>query len=85
LVVVGFAAGFAYDDGGLVVIQLEDDEFGGFGQFELLECFRAGWIDGDSRARLHVVITAAQRGKVPCFVTMEHVGWEETQRRALAR
>ena len=82
-IIVGFGAGLAYNDGGLFIIQFEDDEFRSFGQFELLECFRAGWINGNTRARLHVVIIEGQRGVVPCLVTMKHVVWEENKRFAL--
>jgi len=83
-VVVSVAAGLAYDNGRLLIVQLEDDVFGFSGQFELGEGLRAGWIDGNTRARLHVVSSHCRsKAPVPCLVTMKHVVREENKRLAL--
>jgi hypothetical protein len=51
-VVIRLAGFFAYNNGCLVIIDLEDNEFRAFAEFEFLKGFGAGGIDGNARARL---------------------------------
>ena len=50
--VISFVGSLLYDDGGLLIVQLEDDVFSAFSKFECIECLRAGWVDSNARARL---------------------------------
>jgi hypothetical protein len=74
-IIVAVVGLFAYDDGRLVLVHFEDDELGGFGKFELLECFSTRGINNNTRARLLVILRVEKR-LVTIFV-MEHVSTDE--------
>lgn len=51
-VVIRIVGHLAHDDGGLIIVDFEYNEFGCFAKFEFLEGFGAARINGNARARL---------------------------------
>jgi hypothetical protein len=47
-----------YNNSGLFIVQLEDDEFGALAKLEHLECFGARGINCNTRARLETSVEA---------------------------